>query len=144
MPSWPARRPVCRRTRGRAMRWRAKEPIAMQVARRQLLAGAASVALFGAIRVAHAAKEDLQIGIPTPLTGPYADVGNQAKRAVEFAVAEANAAGGVDGRKVAVRFLDTEAKPDLARQQAEKLALSGFNILAATQTSGESLAIGPM
>jgi len=116
----------------------------MQVARRGLLAGAASVALFGAIRVAHAAKEALQVGVPTPLTGPYADVGNQAKRAVEFAVAEANAAGGVDGREVAVRFLDTEAKPELARQQAEKLALSGFNILTATQTSGESLAIGPM
>ena len=111
---------------------------------RRLLLGGSAAALLGAHRASWAAKEPLRIGVPTPLTGPYADVGNQAKRAVEFAVAEANASGGVDGRTVEARFLDTEAKPDLARQQAEKLALSGFNILTATQTSGESLAIGPM
>lgn len=63
---------------------------------------------------------------------------------MEFAVAEANAGGGVDGREVQVRFLDTEAKTDLARQQAEKLALSGYKLLTATQTSAESLAIAPM
>ncbi len=115
----------------------------MQLGRRAVLAGAATgLALAG--RRAAAAAEPVRIGIPTPLTGPYADVGNQAKRAIIFAVEEANAAGGVDGREVQLRFLDTEAKADLARQQAEKLALSGFNLLAATQTSGESLAIGPM
>lgn len=111
---------------------------------RRLLLGGSAAALLSVHRSSWAAKEPLRIGVPTPLTGPYADVGNQAKRAVEFAVAEANAGGGVDGRTVEARFLDTEAKPDLARQQAEKLALSGFNILTATQTSGESLAIGPM
>jgi len=91
-----------------------------------------------------AAKEPIKIGVPTSLTGPYAQVGDEVKRAVEFAVNEANAAGGVDGRKVEVRFLDTEAKPDLARQQAEKLALDGFNIMTATIASNEVLAIGPM
>ncbi|MBZ0224434.1 MAG: ABC transporter substrate-binding protein [Comamonas sp.] len=91
-----------------------------------------------------AAKEPIKIGVPTSLTGPYAQLGDEVKRAVEFAVNEANAAGGVDGRKVEVRFLDTEAKPDLARQQAEKLALDGFNIMTATIASNEVLAIGPM
>ncbi len=108
---------------------RARESTVTQVARNELLAGVAAVALFDTIRAAHAAKEVSQVDVPTPLTGPYADVGNQAKHAVEFAVAEANAAGGVDGREVTVRFLDTEAKPELAWQQTEKLALSGFNIL---------------
>lgn len=93
---------------------------------------------------AWAANEPLKIGVPTALTGTYSSLGDEAKRAVEFAVNEANAAGGVDGRKVEVRFLDTEAKPELARQQAEKLALDGFNILTATIASGEVLAIGPM
>ncbi|HMO45933.1 MAG TPA: ABC transporter substrate-binding protein [Rubrivivax sp.] len=93
---------------------------------------------------AWASKEPLKIGVPTALTGTYSSLGDEAKRAVEFAVNEANAAGGVDGRKVEVRFLDTEAKPELARQQAEKLALDGFNIMTATIASGEVLAIGPM
>lgn len=93
---------------------------------------------------AWAAKEPLKIGVPTSLTGPYSQLGEEVKRAVEFATNEANAAGGVDGRKVEVRFLDTEAKPDLARQQAEKLALEGYNIMTATIASSEVLAIGPM
>lgn len=88
-------------------------------------------------------KDPIRIGVPTALTGPYAGLGNQAKRAVELAIEEANAAGGVDGRKVEARFLDTEAKADLARAQGEKLALSGYNLLIATIASGEGLAIGP-
>ncbi|MBL8570237.1 MAG: ABC transporter substrate-binding protein [Phreatobacter sp.] len=82
--------------------------------------------------------------MPTALTGTYAQLGDEAKRAIEFAVAEANAAGGVDGRVVEVRFLDTEAKPELARQQGEKLALAGFNVLTGAIASGEALAMGPM
>lgn len=116
----------------------------MLTTRRHLITTAAAAPLIGIAGRARAAKEPLRIGVPTPLTGTYGDVGNQARRAVEFAVAEANTAGGVDGREVQARFLDTEAKPALARQQAEKLSLSGFNLLMATQTSAESLALAPM
>lgn len=111
--------------------------------RRLLLFGLAAVAVAVAPG-ARAAGEPLKIGVPTSLTGPYAQLGEEVKRAIEFAANEANAAGGVDGRKVEVRFLDTEAKPDLARQQAEKHALEGFNIMTATIASNEVLAIGPM
>jgi len=110
-----------------------------------IVLGLSAVAVSAALATsAWAAKEPLKIGVPTALTGTYAQLGDEAKRAVEFAVNEANAAGGVDGRKVEVRFLDTEAKPELARQQAEKLALEGYNIMTATIASGEVLAIGPM
>ncbi|MDA8247600.1 MAG: ABC transporter substrate-binding protein, partial [Rhodospirillales bacterium] len=57
---------------------------------------------------------------------------------------EANNNGGVDGRKVEVSFLDTEAKPEMARRQGEKLALEGYKILTGTIASGEALAMGPM
>ncbi len=116
----------------------------MRLNRRAVLASAATGLVLAGTRRGFAAPEPVRIGVPTPLTGPYADVGNQAKRAVMFAIDETNAAGGLAGREMQVRFLDTEAKADLARQQAEKLALGGFNILTATQTSGESLAIAPM
>ncbi|WP_332694587.1 ABC transporter substrate-binding protein [Bosea sp. (in: a-proteobacteria)] len=90
------------------------------------------------------AKDALKIGVPTALTGTYADLGNQAKRAIEFAAQQANAAGGVAGHKVEVEYLDTEAKPDLARRQAEKLALQGNKVLIGAVASGEALAIAPL
>ncbi len=90
------------------------------------------------------AQDTLKIGVPTAMSGTYADLGNQAKRAVEFAVDEANARGGVAGRKVEYKALDTEAKPDLARKQSEKLALEGYKILTGVIASGEALAIAPM
>ncbi len=94
--------------------------------------------------VAAMAQEPLRIGVPTALTGTYADLGSQVKRAIAFAAAEANAAGGVDGHKVEVEYLDTEAKPDLARRQAEKLALQGNKVLIGAIASGEALAIAPL
>ncbi len=90
------------------------------------------------------AKEPLRIGVPTALSGAYAVLGAEARRAVEFAAAEANAKGGVAGRKVEVKVLDTEAKPDVARKQAERLALDGYRILVGTIASGEGLAMAPM
>lgn len=117
----------------------------MTDSKRTKFLGLSAVAVSAVLATsAWAANEPLKIGVPTSLTGPYSQLGEEVKRAVEFAANEANAAGGVDGRKVEVRFLDTEAKPDLARQQAEKLALEGYNIMTATIASSEVLAIGPM
>jgi len=101
----------------------------------------AAVCLWGSASAE--TREPVRIGVPTALTGAYADLGNQVKRAVDLAVEEANATGGVDGRQVEVRYLDTEAKADVARAQGEKLALSGFNLLIGTIASGEGLALGP-
>ncbi len=103
---------------------------------------AASMVALGA--GAAVAQETLKIGVPTALTGTYAGLGAEAVRAVEFAAAEANAKGGVGGRKVEIKVLDTEAKPEVARRQAEKLALEGYKILTGTIASGEGLAMAPM
>jgi branched-chain amino acid transport system substrate-binding protein len=107
----------------------------------------ATAALAGMLTMAAGsalAQEPLKIGVPTALTGTYADLGNQAKRAIEFAAQQANAAGGIAGHKVEVEYLDTEAKPDLARRQAEKLALQGNKVLIGAVASGEALAIAPL
>lgn len=90
-------------------------------------------------------KEPLRVGVATAMSGAYAVLHGEVKRSIEFAVAEAHARGGIDGgRKIEVRFLDSEVKPDVARKQAEKLALEGFNVLTGTISSGEIMAIGPM
>lgn len=115
----------------------------MHISTRKLLAFAAATLL--AVPIAHAqSKEAVRIGVPTALTGAYGDLGDQVKRALTFAVDQVNAAGGVDGRQVEVRFLDTQAKADMARQQGEKLALSGFRLLMGSIASGEALAMAPM
>ncbi len=105
------------------------------------LCGASALAVQTGFAIA---QETLKIGVPTALTGTYAGLGAEAVRAVEFAAAEANAKGGVSGRKVEIKILDTEAKPDVARRQAEKLALEGYKILTGTIASGEGLAMAPM
>jgi branched-chain amino acid transport system substrate-binding protein len=86
----------------------------------------------------------IKIGVPTAQTGPYGSVFHSVKRSVDFAVGEWNAKGGINGRQIDVKYADTESKPDVARKQAEKLALEGYNLLTGTISSGESLAIAPM
>lgn len=99
-----------------------------------------------AIAVANPAfsAEKIKLGVATALTGAYGDLGNEVRRTVEFAVDEVNAKGGIGGRLVETQFLDTQAKADISRQQAEKLVNDGYRILTGAIASGEALAIAPM
>lgn len=110
----------------------------------KLYAGAALAALTLGAGAAFAADEPVKIGVATALTGAYGDLGQQVRRAVDFAVEEINAKGGIDGRKVETQYLDTQAKADIARQQAEKLVNDGFTIITGSIASGEALGISPM
>src|SRR3981189_2985705 len=56
-------------------------------------------------------------GIGAPFTGPY-------KQAVEMAVEEVNAKGGVLGRKVEVVFRDDKGQPAEAVKHAQELVAS--------------------
>ena len=107
-------------------------------------ATACAVLLAAALTAAAHAADPLQIGIPTDLSGTYATLGEEVMRAVRFAVDEANAKGGVVGHMVEFKSYDTEAKPELARRQAEKLVSEGYPILAGLIASGEGLAIAPL
>jgi branched-chain amino acid transport system substrate-binding protein len=113
--------------------------------RLNLIAAAAGGAMISAaLAVAAHAADPLKIGVPTDLSGTYATLGEEVMRAVRFAVDEANAAGGVAGHKVEFKSYDTEAKPDLARRQSEKLVQEGYPILTGLIASGEGLAIAPL
>lgn len=110
-----------------------------------LMTGTAlALALGASVMPAFADEGAVRIGVPTALTGAYGDLGNQVVRAVELAVEQVNAAGGIDGKMVEVKFLDTQAKAESARQQAEKLVDEGYDLLLGAIASGEALAIGPM
>ena len=110
----------------------------------RIAAFAAAAMLSTAITVAAYAADPLKIGVPTDLSGTYATLGEEVMRAVRFAADEANAAGGVEGHKVEYKSYDTEAKPDLARRQSEKLVAEGYPILTGLIASGEGLAIAPL
>jgi branched-chain amino acid transport system substrate-binding protein len=111
---------------------------------RFLAAAAGAALLLAGAATAARAQEPLKIGVPTDLSGTYATLGEEVMRAVRFAVEEVNAQGGIAGRKVEYKSYDTEAKPDLARRQSEKLVLEGYPILTGLIASGEGLAIAPL
>ena len=104
----------------------------------------AMVAIATGLVGSHAALADdaIRIGIPTSLTGPYVELGAEVKRGAEFAAKEANAKGGVVGRKVELEYADTEGNPDAGRRAAEKLVRSGYRLLTGTISSAVGLAIG--
>jgi branched-chain amino acid transport system substrate-binding protein len=55
------------------------------------------------------------------LTGAQATFGISARNGIDLAIKEANAAGGVKGKKLAVRVYDDQSKPDEAAQAATRL-----------------------
>ncbi len=88
-------------------------------------------------------KDPVKLGLVTSRSGVFAQQGEEVLRAVQFAIDEANAAGGVDGRKVEVQIADDEGTPDAGRRVAEKLARDGYNLLIGAIPSSISLAIAP-
>lgn len=114
----------------------------MLIKRRTILsAGTALAMALTMAGGAMAADDALKIGVPTSRTGPYTVLGDQVVRAVEFAVEEANANGGVAGHPVEMKIGDTEGNPDAGRRAAEGLALDGYNVLTGPISSAVGLAI---
>lgn len=104
----------------------------------------AVVALCAAVPFAALAqgKDPVRVGLVSSKSGVFAQQGEEVIRAIQFAIDEANAKGGVDGRKVEVQFADDEGTPDAGRRVAEKLARDGYNLLIGAIPSSISLALG--
>lgn len=78
-------------------------------------------------------KGPIKLGLIVSLTGNYAPLGSEDKKAVELAVEQQNAAGGLLGRKIQIVFRDDKTAPDQA-------------VLAFNDIKGQSLTavIGPV
>ena len=105
-----------------------------------LLAGAALATTLPLAALAQA-KEPVKIALVTSKSGAFATMGADVATGIKFAVDEANAKGGVDGRKIVLAEGDDESTPDAGRRVAEKLARDGHNLLIGPITSSISLAI---
>jgi branched-chain amino acid transport system substrate-binding protein len=67
------------------------------------------------------AQDVIKIGFHAPLTGPTAADGKSAKQGAELAVAQANAGGGINGKKIELVVYDDEGKPENTIPLANKL-----------------------
>jgi branched-chain amino acid transport system substrate-binding protein len=110
----------------------------------QLVPGAA-LAVSG-LRATQAADEPLRVGSILSVTGPAAFLGEDMKAGLQLAVDEINAAGGINGRKIAWTFYDAESQTQkaisatrrLISQDRVEMILSGGNM------SGIALAMAPL
>jgi len=82
-----------------------------------------ALTLLGSALVGCGGKENIKIGAPMPLTGPYASDGQQMQMALQMAVEEQNAEGGVLGRQLTV------VEGDVGALEAEKIKAVGERLL---------------
>ena len=68
-----------------------------------------------------ASADTIKIGVFGPLTGDAAATGAAEKEAVDLAVKEKNAAGGIRGKQIEVVYADDAGKPEEAVNVAKRL-----------------------
>jgi branched-chain amino acid transport system substrate-binding protein len=78
----------------------------------------AALMLLSALPVG--AAEPIHIALSAPMTGNYAEYGQQFQRSIDLAVEWANAAGGIHGRPIAVVSGDSKGDPKEAAALAQK------------------------
>ena len=67
------------------------------------------------------AGQDIHIGVAGPLTTPSATFGVEMRQAVDLAIDERNAAGGLLGGKIAAEVIDDQADPEKGKAAAKAL-----------------------
>lgn len=98
------------------------------------LAFGASLALSTA-----AFAQDITIAVAGPMTGGESAFGRQLKNGAEQFVADANAGGGVLGKKLALFVGDDACDPKQARSIAEKIGSAGIPFVAGHFCSSSSI-----
>src|SRR5690242_14217422 len=102
---------------------RVMEPRMSNIDRRSLVKGSFAAIVAGAMasRTAFAEpSEPILLGVSGPLTGPNAQYGAQWKQGFDLALDEIHAAGGINGRKLAYSFEDSQSDPRQAVAIAQK------------------------
>lgn len=106
----------------------------------------ASMAACGALLIAacgnssnNSASGPIMVGITGPFTGPYADPGTAIRNAGELAIADINAAGGVNGRKLQAVSEDDACDAQQGTQAAEKLLTEKIIAIVGGYCSGASI-----
>lgn len=92
-----------------------------------------------------AAEDTILLGEVGSLTGSEAAFGVSTRNGIELALEEANAAGGVKGKKLAVRVYDDQSKPEEAAAATTRLITQDKVVaILGEVASSNSLAMGPI
>jgi branched-chain amino acid transport system substrate-binding protein len=83
----------------------------------------------------------VMIGAILSITGPYAPLGEPERNAIQIAVADVNAGGGINGHPLQVQILDDESKADTASQLATQLVGQKVAVIIGGSISPTSEAI---
>jgi branched-chain amino acid transport system substrate-binding protein len=88
---------------------------------------------------------EIKLGMWSPLTGPAALLGVSERDAIEIAIDEVNAAGGINGRKLKLVVYDDAGSPQEALTSVRRLIdQDGVFALIAGSTSGSTLPVVPL
>jgi branched-chain amino acid transport system substrate-binding protein len=102
---------------------------------------------FGVPTLLRAAPKPIKIGSIQPVTGPLAVIGQGQRKANLMAAKQINAAGGIksmDGAKLEILLGDSESKPEVGRQEADRLLKEGAVALQGPFQSGTAMAIATL
>ena len=94
---------------------------------------------FAAVLSASTAMADIAIAVAGPITGQYAAFGEQLKKGAEQAVADLNAAGGVNGQQLSLEIGDDACDPKQAVAVANQMVSKGIVFVAGHFCSGSSI-----
>ena len=91
------------------------------------------------------AAEPLRIGALFSVTGPASFLGEPERNTLEMLVKEANAKGGIKGRKLELVVYDTQGDATKAVQLATKLIKNDkVSVIVGPSTTGETMAVIPV
>ena len=91
-----------------------------------------------------AQQASLKFGLAMPLTGGQALYGNDQVKAAQWAVDEINKAGGINGKKLEMVVLDTQADPQVGIQAVNRLISVDKTPVFITAWSGVVKAVAPI
>ncbi len=115
--------------------------------RKLLIAGVSALAALGMVACGDSGTDGnksggadtIKMGVAGPLTGPNAAFGAQLKNGATQAVADINAAGGINGKQISLVFEDDVSDPKQGVSVANKMAGEGVKFVVGHFNSGVSI-----
>src|SRR5947207_2163839 len=86
----------------------------------------------------------VKIAVVDAQSGSASDLGQFEYRGVKLAVDQANAAGGIGGRKITLSLFDDQGDPTVGTELARKIASQGDIAMLGTAESAVTLAMAPI
>jgi branched-chain amino acid transport system substrate-binding protein len=101
--------------------------------------------LLASPTLAQSSSQPIMIGASTPLTGPVSWFGQHARWGSQLAVDEANAKGGINGRKIEIDYQDNRCNPaEAVKSVSQMLATKKYAAIFDGLCSSAALAIMPL